>query len=165
MQRILTALILGTLATTTAAQFDSPPITPGKIGFSIAGANGRAGIFCSGFACMAPNLGINRGEQLTFQYRTTFGAPWVLLIGLTALPTCPTVPGILNQWAGPLTVVAFGGITRRDVLIRCWGGWDSTTITVPQNLNLRDTFAFQVVANNLTLGPAFSAPVVVTVVK
>lgn len=165
MKRILTVLILGISTTTTAAaQFDNPPVTPGKIGFSIGGANGRAGIFCSGFACNASNLGINRGEQLTFQYRTTLGAPWVLLVGLQALPVCLTIPGILNQWAGPQTVVAVGTITQRD-LIRCWGGLGSTTITVPRNLNLNDTVAFQVVANNMSLGPAFSAPVKVTVVK
>ena len=148
----------------------NPPVTPGKIGFTVNGVQGSAGLLCSGFQCTALPLGLTRGETLTLAIRTQLRSPWFLLIGPTALPACLTIPGIGNTWAGPNVVVAAGLVTQQD-RIRCWGGLQSIPVNVPATIPLQISAVFQVVADvqlsisSSAKGPVFSAPVELTVTR
>ena len=154
----------GLLLATLAPAQSPPPVAQGKIGFTISGQAGSAGILCSGFQCTAFNLGIARGEKLSLAFRSHSGAPWILGIGPKPLTTCISLPGFWNQWAGPSTIVAMGTMGQTD-LIRCWGGLHTRTVAVPTTgVNLKDSVVFQLVATN-SGAAAFSAPVAVTVTK
>jgi hypothetical protein len=156
------ALLVATPALGAQAQ---PPVSPGKIGFTIDDGTNLAGISCSGFQCASMELQTGRGQVLTFRYRTTFGSPYVLLAGPVHFGTCVPLPGIGNLWAGPGWIVGAGRISQTDAMIRCWGGYDTLKAQIPQAIGLKTTAWFQLVADNLGNGPVFSAPVQVTVVR
>ena len=170
MNTVLSAFSFLALSVGLAAQAENPPVTPGKIGFSVGGQQGAAGVFCSGFQCKALPLGVTRGETITLSIRTQLQSPWILLAGTQALPVCQAIPGILNQWAGPSILVGVGRVQSPD-RIRCWGGLQTLTVPVPAAIPLNTRAAIQVVADvvashtSSAKAPAFSAPVELTVTK
>ncbi|MCA8958734.1 MAG: hypothetical protein KDC87_21840 [Planctomycetes bacterium] len=154
----LAALLLAASATA-----QEPPVQPGKIGYSVATTSASAGSLCSGFACAPADLLVARGATLTFAVRTNPGLPFVLLAGPNAQP-CVTLPGILNQWAGP-SLLVFAGTANQNDTIRCWGGLATLALPVPTTTPLQTAVVTQVVADNGTAPavPAFSQPVRITV--
>ena len=159
-----TVLAILAAAALLGAQSESPPVTPGQVGFNINGAAGTAGDICSGFQCAARDLGVTRGEALRFVVRSQQKSRWLLLAGPQPLTSCVSVPGIGNRWAGPFVVVGSGTLMQYDPL-RCFGALGGAVVTVPASgLHIGATAAFQVVVENYGV-PVFSSPVTVTVRK
>jgi len=161
---LLVAFALG--AGTVPAQNSNPPIVPGQFGFDVNNGTTGAGTLCSGFSCTPGNLSTKGGEKLTFGIRAPKDAKYFVIVGPSSA-LCQTLPGFLNKWVVPATVLLPGTVNQIDTGPRCFGYMASFTIGVPNGVPKGARVSVQALAevqdSNGRKQPAFSSPIDIVV--
>ena len=168
---LLCSLFATTLCLLTAgqavAQGARPPIVIGQFGFSVGDSRGGVGTACSGFSCTALQWQTSVNTKLGFGIRAPKNAPYFVIVGPNS-NMCQTLPGFLQKWVVPSTVLIPGIVNQPEppLSIKCFGWMSTFTIKVPASARGARVSVQAVAAVTTGINiqqPAFSVPIDISV--